>query len=285
MNDNKEVAVSPSRPLIGCAVRDLPEPFYQDDFVTIYNADCREILSHLAPVDLTVTSPPYDSLREYQGFDFDFETTARELFNTTKQGGAVVWVVGDATINESETGTSFRQALFFKQIGFNLHDTMIFHRVSQPRQHNRYEQAFEYMFVFTHGKPKTTNIKRIVCKQSGQPQSNSSREDGKDFLEKLNYRTRPTKKDINIWQYNAGFGHYTGDKIAYEHPAIFPEKLAADHILSWSNEGDTILDPFAGSGTTLKMAKKLGRKAIGIEISKDYCQIAIERLKQQALRF
>ena len=77
-------------------------------------------------IDLTVTSPPYDNLRAYSGYSFDFEAVAKELYRVTKQGGVVIWVVGDATIKGSETGTSFRQALFFKEIGFNLHDTMIY---------------------------------------------------------------------------------------------------------------------------------------------------------------
>jgi site-specific DNA-methyltransferase (adenine-specific) len=83
----------------------------------------------------------------------------------------------------------------------------------------------------------------------------------------------------NIWRYNNGKGFSTKDEIAYQHPAIFPEKLAQDHILSWSNEGDIVLDPFGGSGTVAKKAIELNRKWISIEISKEYCELAEKRIK------
>ena len=94
-------------------------------------------------------------------------------------------------------------------------------------------------------------------------------------IEKINKLGRRT----NVWQIANGFMKSTNDKVAYEHPAIFPEQLANDHILSWSSKGDIILDPFMGSGTTAKMAKLNGRNFIGFEISKEYCDIAEERIK------
>lgn len=246
----------------------------------IITGDCLEIMKGMAEnsVDLSVTSPPYDNLRDYKGYTFDFKGIAKELYRVTKQGGVVVWVVGDATINGSESGTSFKQALYFKEIGFNLHDTMIYKKTKPPLTHNRYEQEFEYMFIFSKGKPKTFNPIMILSKNAGKKRTGTMRQDG-DTLNNRNANglVKDTKIAGNVWEITCANGG-TKDKVAYGHPAIFPEKLAEDHILSWSNEGDTILDPMAGSGTTLKMAKKLGRNFIGIEISFEYIPIIEARL-------
>tara|TARA_R110000868_G_scaffold168619_2_gene403433 strand:+ start:262 stop:1014 length:753 start_codon:yes stop_codon:yes gene_type:complete len=240
--------------------------------------DCLEIMKTFEDkcIDLTVTSPPYDNLRNYNGYTFNFEGIARELFRVTKEGGVVVWVVGDATIKGSETGTSFKQALYFKEIGFNLHDTMIYRRQNRPLTHKRYEQHFEYMFIFSKGKPQTFNpiLKDTVVK--GYVTMTVR---GQNNVEIRRNKKRRDRCIIgNVWEIGAGNNASTKDKIAFQHPAIFPEKLAEDHILSWSNEGDIVFDPMAGSGTTLKMAKKNNRNYIGIEISQEYIDIINERL-------
>lgn len=239
-------------------------------------------------VDLVVTSPPYDNLRQYNGYSFDFENVARELYRTTKQGGVVVWVVGDATIDGDETGTSFRQALYFKEIGFRLFDTMIYEKPPRGAVGNNltYWQAFEYMFVFSKGKPNTINL---ICDRKN-----------KDSREGDNGTTRlvdGTLKNVsrggygeygrrtNVWEYLVGKGHSTKDDIAFEHPAMFPELLAADHIKTWSNDGDVVLDPFMGSGTTAKVARALGRKYIGFEISQQYVDVANKRLQETKTLF
>lgn len=235
-------------------------------------------------IDLTVTSPPYDNLRTYKGHTWDFENLAKELYRVTKQGGVVVWVVGDATINGSETGTSFRQALYFKDIGFRLHDTMIFERQARFPDSVRYYPCFEYMFILTKGSPKTVNlIKDKKNSQSGNNLSSSTERNKDGSMRPMHGAIhKKTVKEFgvrgNIWRYGSGFMLSTTDKIAFQHPAIFPEKLAHDHIISWSNEGDVVLDPFCGSGTTCKMAKILNRKYIGIEIAKEYCEIAEQRI-------
>lgn len=241
----------------------------------IHNIDCVEGMKLLPDsfVDLTVTSPPYDNLRNYNGFSWDFEATAKELYRVTKQGGVVVWVVGDATVNGSETGTSFRQALFFKDCGFNLHDTMIYQKsgVSYPES-TRYLQQFEYMFIFSKGKPKSINlIKDRKNKYVGNVGGNHR--GGLCRREEFGLR-------FNIWQYANGKYNTTKDEIAFLHPAVFPERLANDHIISWSNEGDVVLDPFMGSGTTAKMAILNNRNFIGFEISDEYCDIARKRIAQ-----
>ena len=257
------------------------------DNIELWHGDCLELMKDIpdSSIDLTVTSPPYDNLRSYNGninqWSFEkFQEIAKELYRVTATGGVVVWVVGDSVINGSETGTSFKQALWFKECGFKLHDTMIYAKESQPREHNRYEQKFEYMFVFVKGKPKTFNPIKIPCKYAGQKTSRSCRDDGKDNLKSSSNIIASEKKKGNIWEYKTGNNCFTSDKIAYKHPAIFPEQLANDHIISWSNEGDTIFDPFMGSGTTGKMAVLNNRKFIGIELDDTYFEIAKERINK-----
>lgn len=231
-------------------------------------------------VDMVLTSPPYDNLRTYNGYSFDFEQTAQQIFRVLKKGGVCVWVVGDATIKGSETGTSFRQALYFKDIGFNLHDTMIYRKRNKPPlNHNRYEQEFEYMFLFSKGTPRTCNLLREPCLNAGRRNTGTARNSGSDTLSKKHgygKDVKDTKPHGNIFEYSVGVEK---DRFLNKHPAKFPLSLAKDHILSWSNEGDTILDPFLGSGTTLLAAQELGRNGIGIEISAEYCEIARKRLE------
>jgi len=242
-----------------------------------YNENCLDTMAKMPDgfIDLTVTSPPYDNLRTYNGYSFDFEAVAKELFRVTKKGGVVVWVVGDATIKGSETGTSFRQALYFKEIGFNLHDTMIYQSPKPPLTHNRYEQCFEYMFVFVKDKLKTFNPIMVEKKYNDKRKNKNFRRRKDGVFEKgFSKPNEKLKIKENIWNIFAAGG--SSDKIASQHPAIFPEQLANDHIISWSNEGDLVYDPFMGSGTTAKMAIINKRNWIGSEISEEYCQI-IER--------
>lgn len=235
----------------------------------VYNENCLDTMAKMPDnfIDLTVTSPPYDELREYNGYSFDFESIAKELFRVTKEGGVVVWIIGDATINGSETGTSFKQALYFKEIGFNLHDTMIYEKNSSTypanSKSNRYSQIFEYMFVFSKGKIFTSNlIKDKKNKWAGF----------KDFSGKLKNKVPEYSPRNNIWKYVTSFNGIKG------HPAVFPEQLAHDHIISWSNENDIVYDPFLGSGTTAKAAMASNRNYIGSEISSEYCEIIKKRL-------
>lgn len=234
-------------------------------------------------IDLVVTSPPYDNLRTYKEYKFDFECIAKELYRVTKQGGVVVWVVGDATIDGSETGTSFRQALYFKEIGFNLHDTMIYTKTGFAKpSSNRYHQVWEFMFVFSKASPKTFNpIKDRQNKWPGQKHCPNLQRQKTGEQKRFSKGTNIAEYGMrfNIWTYDTGLNHTTQDKIAYQHPAIFPDKLAAEHIISWSNEKDLILDPMCGSGTTCVAAKLLNRRFIGIDISPEYVKIAQERCK------
>lgn len=235
-------------------------------------------------VDLTVTSPPYDNLRNYKGYSFDFESLAPELFRVTRPGGVLVWVVGDATDQGSETGTSFRQALSFMGHGFNLHDTMIYMKSgpSYPSQ-DKYYQVFEYMFVLSKGKPKTFNpLKDRENRWFGQKWSKvRTRRTTEGELKRSAWYADEGEKmgsRFNVWQYAVGAG-YHGDDFAHEHPASFPEALAYDHILSWSNPGDLVMDPMCGSGTTLKKAKESGRHWIGIDVAEEYCALSRRRLE------
>lgn len=250
----------------------------------IYNIDCLEGLKELEDdsIDMVLTSPPYDDLRKYNGYSFDFENIAKELFRVVKQGGVVVWVVSDKTQNGSESGTSFRQALYFKEIGFNLHDTMIYMSDKPPLTHNRYEQKFEYMFVFSKGKPKTFNPIMEECKYAGEgKQARTFRQSADSEISETHKKGAVKKEKIkgNVWYFSTGYNKSSKDKIAFKHPAIFPEQLANDHIISWTNKGDIVLDIFMGSGTTAKMAVLNDRNYIGFELSKEYCEIARERLR------
>lgn len=259
----------------------------------IHNMDCLEGMREHIPdesVDLTVTSPPYDDLRYYNGYSFDFEGVAKELYRVTKQGGVVVWVIGDQMKEGSETGTSFKNALFFKnEVGFKLHDTMIFLKINpMPGRQPRYMQAFEYMFVLVKGRIKTFNPILVPYSSSTKERAvyawttNYGRTRKGEHAEKKNRSKyldfKKGRKRHNVWCYKCGSRFYTDDVIAYQHPALFPEKLAEDHIISWSNPGDIVLDPFMGSGTTAKMALKNHRLYMGFEISKEYCEIAKQRL-------
>lgn len=231
-------------------------------------------------IDLTVTSPPYDNLRQYNGYLFSYEDIANQLYRVTKPGGVVVWIVGDATINGKETLTSFKQALYFDAIGFNVHDTMIYKVAGTGAKGSNlaYWQCFEYMFVLSKGSPKTVNrIRDKRNKKAGSIcTSNKQNRDGVKTGLHPKGGTIVSEVGIreNVWEYAAGNGHsdYTG------HPAQFPEQLAADHIYSWSNEGDIIYDCFGGSGTTAKMAHILNRQWILSEISEEYCRLAEKRL-------
>jgi len=254
----------------------------------IYNENCLETMKRMEDnfVDLTVTSPPYDNLRTYTGeaeWNFEvFKEIAKELYRVTKFGGVVVWVVGDATINGSETGTSFKQALYAKDIGFNLHDTMIYEKAgfSNP-SNNRYHQVFEYMFIFSKGRPKTFNPLKDRKNLWGIAwgKATKRKKDGSLLqFDKEKIKVEEYGMRYNIWRYANGKGFGQKDEISYRHPATFPEKLAQDHILTWSNEGDIVYDCFMGSGTTAKMAILNNRNYIGSEISKEYCNIAEERL-------
>ena len=260
------------------------KPYFETDLGKLYCGDCLEIMSHIDPVDLVLTSPPYDTIRSYDGYDFNFKATAKLIKNTVKYGAVCVWIVGDQVIGGSETGTSFNQALFFISIGFNLHDTMIYAKHPIPRTHNRYEQAFEYMFVFSCGSPKTFNpLKQATSCGGSIVKSATIRKDSNNLS---NYsgngnKIKYNKIRSNIWFYETGFNKSTKDKFAFEHPAIFPDLLAVDHIESWSNPGDLILDTFLGSGTTAVACEQLNRRWIGIEISEKYCEIAAKRIERE----
>lgn len=231
-------------------------------------------------IDLTVTSPPYDSLRDYNGYSFKCEDIAKELFRITKKGGIVVWVVGDKIVKGNKTLTSFKQALIFQSVGFNVHDVMIYKKKNTPfMRSNAYTNCYEYMFIFSKGSPKTFNpLKEPTVRNGYEMLVTNKKADGinKKVLGKLNKE----KVKTNIWEYAVGLGGSTKDKIAFKHPAIFPEHLAEDHILSWSNENDIVFDPMCGSGTTCKMAKLNLRNYIGCDISQEYVDIAKKRIEE-----
>ncbi|MGL5190902.1 MAG: DNA-methyltransferase [Cetobacterium sp.] len=241
----------------------------------IYCCDCLEFLSFIDSniIDLTITSPPYDGLRKYNGYTLDFENTIKELYRVTKDGGIVVWIVADETKNWSESCSSFRQALYFKEVGFNLHDTMIWVKSNPMPQKNwkRYTNVFEYMFIFSKGIPKTCNYIFEECKTKGTKYTkNNFKNSGEGYRITKNGSVGEYKIKGNVWSYSVS--QFKG------HPATFPLDLAKDHILSWSNKGDLVLDIMCGSGTSLLSAKMLDRNYIGCDISEQYVTIAKNRL-------
>ncbi len=256
--------------------------------IQLMQGDCLERMKEIpsGSVDLTVTSPPYDNLRSYNGNNAEWSDNVwaeciQELYRVTKFGGVVVWVVADATIKGSETGSSFRQALWAMDCGFNLHDTMIYKKEGPPLTHNRYEQKFEYMFVFSVGKPNTFNGLREPSKYAGDSRkSKTMRQDSDSLSSRCAKGTvSATKLKGNVFEYFAGYDSSKG-KERHKHPATFPDQLANDHISSWSNEGDVVFDPFLGSGTTGVAAKNLNRDFIGIELDETYFNIAKERINK-----
>lgn len=265
----------------------VPDEYYNQ----IVTGDATELLLRLPNdcIDLTVTSPPYDTgMRVYEGYNFDFNvflSMSEQLYRVTKENGVVVWIVGDKVIDGGESGTSFRQALSFKDAGFILYDTMIYEKAGPANPATgRYFQVFEYMFILSKGKPKTFNpLKDRINTSYGKKW-------GKEKTNRLpSGEMRKTDFDIsdggklgmrfNVWKYQVGHGFSASDIWAHQHPAIFPEALAADHIRSWSDIGDVVLDPMCGSGTTCKMAKETGRNFIGFDISEKYTKIAQKRIK------
>lgn len=250
----------------------------------VHHAEATELLGLIPDnsIDLIVTSPPYDNLRKYNGYSFPFERIAHESYRVLKDGGVLVWVVGDATVDGSETLTSFRQALYFVDtVGFRMHDTMIYQKDSYPfPDASRYYQNFEYMFVLSKGAPNTTNLLRQKSMYS-TPNKSASQRNADGTVTKLKYETGKTTRVMdNVWEISTGYMRTTTDKNAYEHPAMFPEELAERHILTWSNPGDIVLDYFGGSGTTAKMARNNGRRWITGDISGEYVELMRKRLAQ-----
>ena len=257
----------------------------------IYHENCIETMRRMSDgyVDLVVTSPPYDDMREYDGYSFDqFESVAEALYRIVTSGGVIVWVVADQTTGGNESGTSFRQALYFKSLGFNLFDTMIY--LKPPRgacgNNRTYWQSFEYMFVFSKGLPKTINLLRDRDNKGSRHGDRGTKRlrDG-SLLKVSRAGYAATGRRTNVWEYSVGKGHSASDSVAFQHPAIFPEKLAEDHILSWSNPGELVYDPFLGSGTTALMANLNNRRWIGSEVNRKYCEIAEQRLSVQCLPY
>ena len=257
-----------------------------EDFINkIKTGNCVDLMRQLPDqvIDLTLTSPPYDNLRVYKGYVFPFGAIVNQLYRITKHGGIVVWVVGDATIQGSETGTSFKQALKFMEVGFNLHDTMIFQKTNPIPQiyRKRYNGIFDYMFVFAKGTVKTHNPIKIDCLHAGRELNGTTYKNYSKGEQKRGKAAKPVKKQKikgNIWEYVVG--KKAEDQEAKGYPAPFPCQLARDHIMSWTNINDIVLDPMNGSGTTTKCAAELKRKYIGFDSSQAYCKIAIARMQK-----
>ena len=260
----------------------MPTPFLSLNDIEIYNDDCLNYLKCQPDnsIKFTLTSPPYDNIRDYNGYSFPFEEIAQELWRCTRSGGVVVWNVADATVKGSETGTSMRQALYFMSLGFRLHDTMIYAKKNpMPAgvSSKRYHQAWEYVFILSKDAPETFNPIMVKAK-FGHLEANMKHRGTDGEIKYTKTKRNEFTKVRNIFEYSVGGGHSTKDKVAFEHPAIMPEQLALDMISTWTNEGDTVFDPFTGAGTTAKMCMLSNRKFHGTELSTEYCDIIKKRL-------
>jgi site-specific DNA-methyltransferase (adenine-specific) len=256
--------------------------FYSKNDINIYNSDCLEYLKTLSDnsIKFTLTSPPYDDIRDYNGFSFPFEDIAKELWRTTKVGGVIAWNVADATVKGSETGTSMRQALYFMSLGFRLHDTMIYAKKNpMPAgvSSKRYHQAWEYIFILSKDAPETFNPIMVKAK-FGHLEANMKHRGKDGEIKYTKTKRNEFTKVRNIFEYNIGGGHSTKDKVAFGHPALMPEQLAHDMITTWTNEGDEVFDPFTGAGTTAKMCLLANRKFHGTELSLEYCDLVKTRI-------
>jgi DNA modification methylase len=275
------VAMQPSTPLLPSftATRRMDTRALEGKVLCV---DALALLAMLPDnsVDMILTSPPYDNLRTYNGFTWDFEGIARETFRVLKQGGVLVWVVGDATVNGSETLTSMRQALYFVDVcGFKMHDTMIWQKEAVGDFGKRYVPAFEYMLVLSKDTPVTFNPLKRKNKTGGK--KNTDSHNSKNGWKGNGMLRIHHEESVlpNVWGIPVGKNVTTKDIDAFNHPAMFPEKLAYNHIYSWSNPGDIVLDYFMGSGTTAKIARNLGRKFIGCDLSAEYVALANRRLQ------
>lgn len=269
----------------------------------LINGRAQDVLpgGYAGQVALIVTSPPYDGMREYGGYSgaFDFPAVADACVACLMPGGVLVWVVGDQIVDGGESGTAFSQALHFRSLGLRIHQTLIFQRWTVNGMcADRYHREHEYMFVLTkNGRPRVANM--IADRRSAQPE--------KPVVKKLGMgRTGDVKLGADnltrhrlgvtgeftrrgsVWQYSVGgtgnmVGKHEPLRDVFAHPAIFPYALAADQVRSWSNPGDLVLDPMAGSGTTLRAAVDLGREAVGVEVNPEYCELIRERMRQEVL--
>jgi site-specific DNA-methyltransferase (adenine-specific) len=261
----------------------MPIPFYSQNDVNIYNNNCLDYLKSLPDnsIKFTLTSPPYDDIRDYNGYSFPFEDIANELWRTTKVGGVIAWNVADATVKGSETGTSMRQALYFMSLGFRLHDTMIYAKKNpMPAgvSSKRYHQAWEYIFILSKDAPETFNPIMVKAK-FGHLEANMKHRGKDGEIKYTKTKRNEFTKVRNIFEYSIGGGHSTKDKVAFGHPALMPEQLAHDMITTWTNESDEVFDPFTGAGTTAKMCLLANRRFHGTELSLEYCELIKTRIE------
>jgi site-specific DNA-methyltransferase (adenine-specific) len=261
----------------------MTTPFYSQNDINIYNNNCLDYLKSLPDnsIKFTLTSPPYDDIRDYNGYSFPFEDIAKQLWRTTQIGGVIAWNVADATVKGSETGTSMRQALYFMSLGFRLHDTMIYAKKNpMPAgvSSKRYHQAWEYIFILSKDAPETFNPIMVKAK-FGHLDANMKHRGKDGEIKYTKTKRNEFTKVRNIFEYSIGGGHSTKDKVAFGHPALMPEQLAHDMITTWTNEGDEVFDPFTGAGTTAKMCLLANRKFHGTELSLEYCELIKTRIE------
>lgn len=254
----------------------------------VYCGDCVKLMKLLpdSTIDLVVTSPPYDKIRDYNGsIHFDLHKTGQEIFRVLKSGGIAVMVIQDQTKNFGKSLTSFKTIIdWCDNIGFKLFETIIYRKNGSEGVWwtKRFRVDHEYMPIFLKGKkPQYFNKEplKIPSKHGGKVMTGSGSRKTNGETQKTVTRAINFKKCRGtIWNYLMA-----GDKnpLKRKHPAVFPDKIPYDFIQCFCPEEGIVLDPFAGSGSTLVMAKKLRRSFIGFDIVPEYCELARERLKTE----
>jgi DNA modification methylase len=255
----------------------------------ILQADCLKELAFFDDnsIDLTVFSPPYDGIRDYKNnWVFNFVELGKHLFRVTKDGGVAVVVIGDGTKNFAKSLTSFRLAVnWVDDIGWKLFESVIYKRDGNPGAwwNQRFRVDHEYILMFFKGnRPKTFHKEHLMIpsKHAGKIYSGTDRLTNGGFKKIEPKAVNPMKCRGTVWEYSTS--NTEGNRLKLQHPATFPDKLASDLILCFSEPHDVVLDPMCGSGTTCVQAKLNNRQFIGIEISEEYCDIARKRLQIEA---
>jgi adenine-specific DNA-methyltransferase len=256
------------------------EPYYDDGQITIFNADCRDVLPSMRGADLVLTSPPYNIGKEYERTTplpdyLDFQRSIIEqAAAATNDGGSVCWQVG----NHVDSGEVFPLDCLlyplFKDAGLTMRNRIVWTFGHGLHCLRRFSGRHETIMWFSKGAPHFhLDAVRIPSKYPNKRHYKGPR--------KGELSGNPLGKNPgDVWDI-PNVQHNHPEKT--DHPCQFPVELARRLIAALVPPGGIVIDPFMGSGTTLAAAQREGRRAIGVELSEAYCEIAVRRLSQTVL--